>query len=81
MPEATLEAVADHAIIREDTLHGTYDQPQQVLEKLARLLGNFYNNVVARLETEGVEKFTASWSELSDELNQVLSAQTGCGNN
>lgn len=63
MPEQTIEAFADHGEVRGDTVTGTYEQARQVLDDLAEL-GIDYDDVVATLEREGVEKFEASWLEL-----------------
>jgi transaldolase len=63
MPEATLDAVADHAEIRGDTLTPSYDAARADLAGLADV-GIDYDEVVAVLEREGVEKFEASWVEL-----------------
>ncbi|MCI0686530.1 MAG: transaldolase [Sporichthyaceae bacterium] len=63
MPQATLEAVADHGTIAGDTVRGRYQESQAVLDGL-EALGISYLDVVDVLETEGVEKFTASWNEL-----------------
>ena len=60
MPEATIHATADHAVLRGDTIHGTYDQSRQVFADLEQL-GIGYDDVVEVLEREGVEKFAASW--------------------
>ena len=63
MPEATLEAVADHGEIRGDTVRGGYDGARGVLDQLAAV-GVDYDDVVRVLEIEGVQKFEASWEEL-----------------
>ncbi|MFF5568701.1 transaldolase [Streptomyces sp. NPDC012623] len=63
MPEATLEAAADHGRITGDTVRGTYDQARADLEAVAKL-GISYDDVVQVLEDEGVEKFEASWTDL-----------------
>jgi transaldolase len=63
MPEATIRAYADHGETRGDTVTGGYSEAQEVLDALARL-GIGYDDVVATLEREGVEKFEASWLEL-----------------
>jgi transaldolase len=62
MPEATVRATADHAKLRGDTVHGTYDASRQVFTDLAQL-GISYDDVVRVLEEEGVDKFAASWKE------------------
>jgi transaldolase len=63
MPEQTVEAFADHGEVRGDTVTAVYEQARQVLDDLAAL-GVDYDDVVATLEREGVEKFEASWLEL-----------------
>ncbi|MDC7339591.1 transaldolase [Streptomyces lydicus] len=63
MPEATLEATADHGQITGDTVRGTYDEAKADLDAIARL-GISYDDVVQLLEDEGVEKFEASWNDL-----------------
>ena len=67
MPEATLDAVADHGVLRGDTVHGTYDEPAQVFAAL-EAVGISYDDVVQVLEDEGVDKFEASWDELLDSI-------------
>jgi transaldolase len=73
MPESTLRATADHGELRGDTVRGTYDQSRQVFERLASL-GISYDDVVAVLEDEGVEKFAASWNELLDTITTEMAA-------
>ncbi|MFC4612438.1 transaldolase [Streptomyces maoxianensis] len=63
MPEATLEATADHGRITGNTVHGTYEQSRDELEALEKL-GISYDDVVQLLEEEGVEKFASSWNDL-----------------
>ncbi|MFI1433297.1 transaldolase [Streptomyces lydicus] len=63
MPEATLEATADHGQITGDTVRGSYDGAKADLDAIARL-GISYDDVVQLLEDEGVEKFEASWNDL-----------------
>jgi len=71
MPEATLDAVADHGQIPDDSIHGTYDQSQGVLCELAAL-GIDYHNVVQVLEDRGVSAFEASWDQLGQRLATAL---------
>jgi transaldolase len=71
MPEATLDAVADHGQITGDAVHGTYDASRAVLAGLADL-GISYDDVVQLLEDEGVEKFDTSWNELLDSIQSEL---------
>jgi len=80
MPAKTLEATVDHAELEGDTVTGSYAQAQQVLDDLERV-GVSYAEVVDQLETEGVDKFEASWSELlgtvQDELDKAATSQDG----
>jgi transaldolase len=75
MPEATLEAVADHGQIRGDTIRDRYGEAQQVLDRLAAL-GVDYDDVVQTLEDEGVRKFEDSWNGM---IEQVTASLGGAG--
>ncbi|WP_432512328.1 transaldolase [Kineococcus sp. SYSU DK001] len=74
MPGKTLDATVDHAEVTGDTIRGSYGESQQVLDELERL-GISYTDVVELLETEGLDKFEKSWTELlqtvTDELERV----------
>ncbi len=74
MPEATLNAVADHGDIPGDSIHGTYDRSQAVLDDLAPL-GIDYDDVVGVLEDQGVAAFDASWDHLGHRLATALGTQ------
>ncbi|MEU4061048.1 transaldolase [Streptomyces wedmorensis] len=63
MPEATLEATADHGEVTGDTIRGTYEQSRAELAAVEKL-GISYDDVVQLLEDEGVDKFEASWNDL-----------------
>ncbi|MFL4476600.1 transaldolase [Paeniglutamicibacter sp. MACA_103] len=71
MPEKTLEATADHGAITGDAVTGGYAEANAVLDALAAL-GVSYNDVVAKLEVEGLEKFEAAWNELLTDLEGSL---------
>ena len=71
MPEATLDAEADHGEPNGDAVHGTYEQSHQVIADL-EALGISYDDVVQVLEDEGVEKFDNSWNELLDAVRAEL---------
>jgi len=73
MPEKTLEAVADHGDVEGDTVVGNYDDAQQVMDRLAAV-GVDIDDVTALLEREGVEKFIASWHDLTDTVSTALDA-------
>ena len=64
-PQATIEAVADHGVVRGDTIRGSYDEARASLDALAPL-GVDYDDVVRVLEEEGIDKFATSWHELTD---------------
>jgi transaldolase len=74
MPEATIHATADHAVLRGNTIRGTYDQSRQVFADLEQL-GIGYDDVVEVLEREGVEKFATSWGDLLGTVNNELTRQ------
>jgi transaldolase len=74
MPGATLEATADHGVITGDTVTSGYAEAAQTLSRLQEI-GVDYDDVTAVLETEGLDKFEKSWTELlatvSGELERV----------
>lgn len=76
MPEATLEAVADHGVLRGDTVSGNYQDARQVLKQLADI-GVDYDEVVGLLEREGVAKFEQSWRALLGDVEAALAAIVG----
>jgi transaldolase len=71
MPEATIEAIADHGSLHGDTVHGTYEESRTVFEDLQGL-GIGYDDVVQVLEDEGVAKFAASWQQFADTISGEL---------
>jgi transaldolase len=71
MPEATLDAVADHGELRGDTVRAGYLEAQQQLDGL-ETLGISYSEVVEALEVDGVGKFEASWNELIESVTAEL---------
>jgi transaldolase len=62
MPRETIEDFMDHGRV-EDTLERDVDEAKRVLEQFAAA-GIDYEDVVAVLEREGVEKFAKSFKEL-----------------
>jgi transaldolase len=71
MPEATLEAFADHGEPNGDRVTGTADAAQQVFDDLAAV-GIDLTDVFVVLEDEGVDKFEKSWSELIESVRGQL---------
>lgn len=73
MPEATIEAVADHGDVTGNTIAGTASSAQQVFDQLSAV-GIDLTDVFLVLENEGVDKFEASWAELLDATASQLDA-------
>ncbi|MFH0177586.1 transaldolase [Streptomyces cacaoi] len=71
MPEATLNATADHGDITGDTVTGGYAQAHADLAAV-EALGISYDEVVTRLEDEGVAKFAVAWQDLLDAVTKSL---------
>ncbi len=63
MPLETLRAFADHGEVRGDTVLEGVEEAEQLLADLAEA-GVAYDDVVAKLEAEGVQKFADSFDEL-----------------
>ncbi|WP_171113890.1 MULTISPECIES: transaldolase [unclassified Streptomyces] len=74
MPEATLNATADHGNIHGDTVSGGYAQARADLAAVERL-GISYEEVVRQLEEEGVAKFEVAWQELLDAVTKSLTGK------
>ncbi|MET8635115.1 transaldolase [Streptomyces sp. NPDC004096] len=72
MPEATLDATADHGDIRGDAVTDGYVQARADLDAVERL-GISYDEVVKQLEDEGVAKFEAAWADLLEAVATSLS--------
>ena len=71
MPEKTLLAFADHGTSHGDQVSGNVAADQQVIDDMARL-GISYDEAIATLEGEGVDKFIASWNELVATVEHAL---------
>jgi len=63
MPEATLQAVADHGQVHGDAVRGRYAEAHAILDALARV-GVDMADVAETLEAQGVASFAKSWDEL-----------------
>lgn len=75
MPEATLDAVKDHGGDGSDTVSGTQDAAQSVIDRLGAI-GIDIDQVTQQLEDEGVEKFTTAWGQLLSTVSDGLAAAT-----
>jgi transaldolase len=73
MPEATLDAVADHGKIRGNSIEGTYEESRKVIDAL-NALGIEYDDVIEVLEVEGVQKFEDSYAQLAESVKSQLDA-------
>ena len=71
MPEATLNAVADHGEITGNTIVPNYSESNKVLDAISAA-GVSYTEVVEKLETEGLSKFDVSWEELLQTVREAL---------
>jgi transaldolase len=73
MPEKTLEAVADHGNVRGDRVRPFYDDAEAHMKALAEA-GIDYDDVIAVLIKEGVEKFVVAWDGMLTALEESLEA-------
>ena len=73
MPEKTLNAFADHGEVRGDVVSGKGAEAQAVFDELTAV-GVDLVDVFTVLETEGVEKFIASWQDLVETVQQRVDA-------
>ena len=73
MPEKTLQAVKDHGEVAGDQVRPHYEDARQVMAAL-KDAGVDYDDVIAVLEKEGVEKFQTSWDELLGTVKTSLEA-------
>jgi transaldolase len=76
MPEPTIHAFADHGEVDPDAVRSSYADAQKVIDDLAGL-GISYDDVVATLEREGVDKFEASWNEMRASVTSQIDAARG----
>ncbi|MDE3723716.1 transaldolase [Nocardiopsis sp. N85] len=75
MPQATLDATADHAEVTGNTVLGTYDRARADFAALEDA-GVSLPEVFGLLEEEGVRKFIDSWESLLGELSAKLESAT-----
>ena len=73
MPEATLNACADHGAIAGDSIDPRNAHAKEVLDDLAAI-GIDYDDDVQVLEDEAVAKFEASWADVERLTHQILTA-------
>ena len=68
MPEKTMDAFADHGEVTGDEVTDREAEAQEVFDGLAAV-GVDFADVLLVLETEGVDKFKKSWTELVETVN------------
>jgi transaldolase len=71
MPAATLDAVADHGLVRGTAIKGTYEVARGVFHDLQRI-GVDFEDVVKELEEQGLASFAKSWDELIASVTSQL---------
>ena len=72
LPEETLDAVADHGEITGNRIPENYEMDDAHLDDLARA-GIDYDQVVAKLEQEGLDKFVTAWEDLLASIESQMS--------
>jgi transaldolase len=77
MPEATLNAFADHGSLRRadngDAVTGRVAEAREVIDAIAAA-GVDLADVFAVLERDGVDRFTRSWTELHETVERSMEA-------
>jgi transaldolase len=68
MPEKTMDAFADHGEVLGDMVTGRGGEGRAILERLGEL-GIDFDDVLLVLESEGVDKFKKSWTELVETVS------------
>ena len=72
MPEETIRAFQDHGRVAETLTQGV-DEARRLFDEL-EVVGIDYDDVVATLEREGIEKFSASFAELLEGVHDKAHA-------
>ena len=75
MPEGTMDAVADHGEIRDDTVTDAAEGAAEVFRALVEV-GIDVDDVYSALENEGVRKFDDSWQELTGTVSDQLTRRS-----
>ena len=70
-PEKTIDAVADHGVVRGNTIEGSYGAASSTFSAL-EAVGVDLKDVFEVLEKEGVDKFLKSWEELQETVRRSL---------
>lgn len=82
MPEATLQAFADHGLVKADAVETEVEEAELVMQQLEKV-GISFNCVTWQLEHEGVQKFVDAYDSavqtLDDKRRQVRQAKSASG--
>jgi transaldolase len=73
MPQATLEAVAEHGVVRPGSVVEEYGSARATVDALAAA-GIDLDDVTTLLEQQGVQKFATSWGDLLAAVEARLQA-------
>ncbi|MCY1235410.1 Transaldolase [compost metagenome] len=73
MPEKTLDATFNHGVIGGDNISAHFNDAAATLSELESV-GVSYDDVVELLESEGLDKFVASWKELLGDVEGALAS-------
>jgi transaldolase len=76
MPLATIEAFADHGVVRGDTVREDYAGAHRVIEGL-RAVGIDIDTVTQQLLEAGVKQFADSYNELITGIAEKVDALHG----
>lgn len=71
MPEKTMMATADHGEVVGDTIAPNLSGAKTFMAELASA-GVDFSDVTQKLESEGVDKFIASWNELVESVAKAM---------
>lgn len=71
MPQATLDAVLEHAQFQQVDISSTYAESRSIIDSLAKQRIDIAT-ITAELENDGVSKFADSWIELLANVEKAL---------
>jgi transaldolase len=76
MPEATMAAVQDHGTVQGDQVRPHYSEAHEVMDALESA-GIDYDDVIATLLREGLEKFDIAWEDVQTRVSKALARHGG----
>jgi transaldolase len=75
MPEATIDAFAEHGELHGDAVSGTGDAAREVFAALVEV-GIDVDDVYQALEDDGVKKFADSWEQLTGTVSDQIARRS-----